>query len=277
MTKSDSGAAAIDKVLDIAELVAEAPEGMTAAEIAERTGLPRPTVYRLLAALGRRGYLTTGPDRRIRIGLSFLRIGSRVHFVDALSEISRPLLWRTVKETGCSSAQIAVLNGSAAAFIERVTLPGTSFQLDRRPGDFVPLYCTALGKVLLAQLPPDEVSAMLELIELEKRTPATPVRPEAILAELEQVRRQGYAVSVAEYADDVWSVAAAVSRPATGAPMAIGISEHMWRYSPQKMQAVAHQVADAAAELGTALVARPASRPDDENGDVGFDETEGVS
>jgi len=276
MNRNATGAAVIDKMLDVAELVAGAADGMSASEIADRTGLPRPTVYRLLSALARRGYLVVGPDRRIRIGLSFMRLGSRVHIVDSLSEVGRPLLWDLVKETSCSSAQIAVLSETVAAFVERASLPGTSFQLDRRPGDFVPLYCTALGKVLLAQLPIEEARALLGVVEFEKRTPSTPIDPDAVMAELVETRRQGYATSVAEYSDDVWSVAAALPLGVSGVRLAVGISEHMWRYSPQRLHSVAHSVAQAAARLGAALADR-ARQSDADTGPFGTEEDEVLS
>lgn len=250
------GAAAIGKVLDLAEFVAESDGGVTAAEISDRLGIPRPTVYRLVSALVGRGYLVSGSDRRLHIGLKFLQIGSRAPMAALIRQHGRPALWDLVSATSCASAQIAVLDRNVAVFVERASLPNASFKLDLHPGDEVPLYCTALGLALLSELPEQECDALLDSIDFVARTASTLNSREAVKARLELVRQQGYATSVVEFADDVWSVAAAI-KLGDGLPVyAIGISEHMWRHAPDRMQDVARHVV-AAATKATSLLTTP--------------------
>lgn len=256
------GAAAIGKVLDLAEFVAESPEGVTAAEISDRLGIPRPTVYRLVSALVGRGYLVSGPDRRLRIGLKFLQIGSRAPIAELIRQHGRPALWSLVATTSCASAQIAVLDRNVAVFVERASLPNASFKLDLHPGDEVPLYCTALGLALLAELPTAESDMILDNIDFVVRAPNTLTSKGAVKARLEAVRNQGFATSIVEFADDVWSVAAPIKLGAGAPQYAIGISEHMWRHAPDRVQDVARHVVAAAARA-TLLLTAPEGSADD--------------
>jgi IclR family acetate operon transcriptional repressor len=260
-TARSEGAAVIDKILDVVEFIASAEDGSTPAEISERLGLPRPTVYRLVSVLSRRGYLASGSDRRLRVGLKFLQIGGRVPVAELARAAGRPILWDLLKATGCASAQIAVLDHGVAVFVERTSQSGSAFKFDRRPGDEVPLHCTALGMAVLAALPDGERDSLLDGIAYERRAPNTPMSREAVLSAVGLARRNGYAVSVAEYADDVWSVAAPFAAAEGAPPLAIGISEHMWRYSPQRLQEVATHVKAAAARMALAI-AEPPDEPE---------------
>jgi len=251
--QTSEGAAVLDKVFDIAELVADHPDGLSPGEISERLGLPRPTVYRLVSLLTRRGYLSLGEDRRLRIGLAFLRIGSRAPVADWVRDHGRPVLWNLVNASGCASAQIAVLDHGKALFLERTSPSSAVFKLDLRAGDAVPLYCTALGKVFLAAAPKMEADVLLDGIDLDRRTESTLTDRAALETEIATVRGQGYALSIAEYAEDVWSVAAPVMVPWSGPLYSIGVSEHMWRHSPERVQAATRQVLAAAARLSGLL------------------------
>jgi DNA-binding IclR family transcriptional regulator len=255
MLVKTEGVGAIEKVLDIVELVAKSPAGLMVSELAETSGLPRPTVYRLLSALTKRRYLAVGADRRVRVGLAFLRIGSRVQIAEWIRATGRPLLWELARVSNCSTAQIAVLDDASAVFVDRAGLPGTSFRINVGAGDAVPLYCTAAGKALLAQLPSAEATAILRVLDLQPRTPATPTSIDKLEREIAEVRGSGVATSVAEYSDDVWSVAAPVSVDVDGRRYAIGVSEHMWKYSPQRLQEVSRLVHDTAQRLSEAFSA----------------------
>jgi IclR family acetate operon transcriptional repressor len=247
------GAAVIDKILDLVEFVAAEADGTTPAEISERLGLPRPTVYRLVSVLARRGYLAAGSDRRLHIGLKFLQVGNRVPVAELTRTLGRPVLWELVRATGCASAQIAALDHGVAVFVERTSSSTSAFKFDRRPGDEVPLYCTALGMAMLAFLPAAERGSLLDGMTFEPRAPNTLTTRDAVQAALDLARRNGFATSVAEYADDVWSVAAPFSPDGGATVFSIGVSEHMWRYSPQRLQEVAVHVKAAAARMVRAL------------------------
>lgn len=260
-TTRSEGAAVIDKILDLVEFVAEKDHGTTPAEISESLGLPRPTVYRLVSVLTRRGYLAGGSDRRLHVGLKFLQIGNRVPVAELTRALARPVLWDLLRATGCASAQIAALDHGVAVFVERTSSSTSAFKFDRRPGDEVPLYCTALGMAMLAALPDAERDSLLDGTVFEPRAPNTLTTRYQVLEALELARRNGFATSVAEYADDVWSVAAPFSPDGGATTFSIGISEHMWRYSPQRLQEVATHVKAAAARIAEAL-AQPADPTD---------------
>jgi DNA-binding IclR family transcriptional regulator len=126
-------------------------------------------------------------------------------------------------------------------------------QLSNRTGTTRPAHATALGKVLLAALPPQDLAQFLAGIELRRLTPKTIVGREALLRELEEVRKRGIAFDDGEFDAEVRCVAVPVYDFAGRVAGAIGISGPIWRLSQQSLQDKAKQARVSAAELSTGL------------------------
>ena len=186
-----------DFVLSLARglLVIEAfqgcPDGVTVGDVAARTKLSRAAARRLLITLELLGYAThTGSvyrlsSRVLRLGFSFLSSNS-------LPALALPILEEISAELHESSSVSTMEDDEivylARAVTKRVMSVGLSV------GSRLPAYCTSMGRVMLAALTKEELAAYLDRVELKAHTPKTIKNKKRLLAELQQVRTQGYAV-----------------------------------------------------------------------------------
>ena len=205
------GVQVIARAAEICRELATATDGLTTAELVERLGLSRPTVYRILRALMDEDFVRQVAAGRYAVGPAFLVIGGSSY--GGLRHDLRPFMKDLSIELG-ETIDLAVLDSGEALFVDQyVAVQG--LRVVAHMGARLPLYCTASGKALLAELSPGE--AERELPEtLEAYTPNTRTDRTALLRELEEVRRTGVAYDNEEYVMGVCAVATPV-RDAVGA------------------------------------------------------------
>lgn len=229
---------AVDRVCDILDVLQGAPEGVSLADVATATDLPKSSVYRYLSALENRRYVEREPTTSLyRLGLAFRP--QRTRLVDTLVTCARPHLERLRDRLG-ETVNLAVLDGAEVVHVLVAESPHM-LRLAARTGERGALHSTALGKVLAADLPADRVLAMLPASRLERFTPNTIVTLDGYAAELERVRREGYAVDDCENQPDGRCVAVNLH----GLPLAAAIS-----VSAPAFRLPAGNVPDVARELG---------------------------
>lgn len=188
---------------------AEQPElGVT--ELSRRLGLSKSTVHLLLATLVAEGLVEQSPSTgKYRLTLALFNLGVQVlprlgldspHVLPAMEELGRL----------CNEAiTLGILDQDACLFLQRVEST-EALRVDIRVGTRVPLHASAIGKVLLAYLPEERREALLRRLELTHVTPTTVTDPAVLRAELERVRRQGYAIAAEEVFPGITSIAAPV-------------------------------------------------------------------
>lgn len=174
-------------------------------QLSRRSGLPLATVHRLAADLVESRLLVRRLDGRYEIGALLWRLG-RLAPPTELRELALPHLQDVVVTTG-HTVHLAVLEGTRALVIER--LAGTKTVPTRHsPGDDVPLYCTAVGKALLAYADP----ALIDRVagDLSPHTAYTITSPAVLHRQLDEIRRTGLARSAQEHRLGVSSLAVPV-------------------------------------------------------------------
>jgi IclR family transcriptional regulator, acetate operon repressor len=230
------GVQSIERAFDLLEMLADAGGALGLSELAATSGLPLPTVHRLMRTLVNRGYVRQEASRRYALGSRLIRLGETSSRM--LGASLRPFLAQLVLQTG-ETANLAMLDGDEVAYLAQVP-SAHSMRMFTEPGRRVPPHCTAVGKALLAQLPPGQARAVLERGGMPAFTPATITDLDLLLAHLEVIRKQGYAVDEGEQEIGVRCFAVAV--PDAPAPLAISTS------GPQ-----ARMTDDAAARIVPAL------------------------
>jgi DNA-binding IclR family transcriptional regulator len=178
-------------------------------EVATALGLPRPSAHILLTTLTAAGYLRQARRRgRYRLDLRVLTLAREVLTRLPVRERAAPLLYELAQSTGLN-AYLAVLAHGQAVTVDRVVArPGPAARAD--VGVANPAYASAMGKALLAHLPPAEREAYLSTVDVVPVTEHTVAGVAALRAELERISAQGYALSEGEHRADVRSVAAPV-------------------------------------------------------------------
>lgn len=245
---SSGGVQSVERVLDLLEAMADAGGAAGLSDLAASSGLPLPTIHRLVRTLVDRGYVRQESSRRYALGPRLIRLGETASRVVGMQ--ATPHLTRLVDAIG-ESANLALLDdGGHVVYVAQV--PGRhSMRMFTEVGRRASVHCTAVGKAMLGQLPPSTVHDVLRRIELTAITPATITDQAALLAEFDRVRDRGYAIDEGEQEIGVRCVAVSVQGGPT--PAALSISGPTARMTDELVERAVphlHAAADAlAAEL----------------------------
>jgi len=185
--RSRYAAPALEKGLDILELLASVSEALTHSEIASRLDRTITEVFRMLVCLEERGYISrTGPDERYQLTLKLFEIAHHHHPLRRLIAQARPLLQRIASDTG-QSCHLAMLNHAEVVVVAQFDAPGImGFAV--RLGANIDLLNTASGHVILAFQNDDVRARAVEAWSFRSRKPI----PVGFYRHLNQIRRRGY-------------------------------------------------------------------------------------
>ncbi|MEA4888048.1 MAG: IclR family transcriptional regulator [Clostridiaceae bacterium] len=205
----DTSLQTVDRALAILELLARHPDGLRPAEIAAAMGLSKVTTYRLLSTLLSRQFVERQDESgRYMIGLKVIEISSlRLNNLELKTE-AQPWLRQLVNKVG-QPVHLAIYDQGEIVYIEKVETVH-SIRMYSQIGKRSPVYCTALGKVLLSAMPDQIVLDLLRQIDLKPFTPRTLTDPQLILAEVRQARETGYALDREEHEPGVFCLAAPI-------------------------------------------------------------------
>ncbi len=201
---------------------------MGIADIADELDLSRSTTHRYAITLVALGYLDQEVSRKYRLGLRVTDLGMSALNATGLREHARPHLQELRDRTGFAVA-LAVLEGMEIVFVDRVSsLRRDQGKIDVRvhPGSRLPAYCTAMGKLLLANLPQRQRRDVLADAKLAKRAPNTITGKDALRDELNHVYVEGLAIDDQELAPGLVAIAAPVRNESRAVVAAVSIAAH---------------------------------------------------
>jgi len=196
------------------------------ADIADDLGMSRSTTHRYVTTLVALGYLEQGARRKYRLGLRMADLGMSAMNSTGLREHARPYL-EELRRRANYTVSLAVLDGTDILYLDRVRTMRRSHDqvhLGLATGSRLPGYCTAMGKVLLANLPEGEQRGLIAEMKLTKRGPHTITSKTALRNELDQVREEGLAVEDEELAPQLHSIGAPVRDEAREVVAAIDLA-----------------------------------------------------
>jgi DNA-binding IclR family transcriptional regulator len=247
---------ALDRGLDILEAFSIQSPELSIKDLAARTGLPKPTVIRLLSVLVERGYVERLADSEgYRLGVRTLEISSVFLETTSVEVEARPIMTRLAHATG-QTANLGILDNYQVVHIA-VVAPDRPVRFWASIGKREDAYVSGLGKVLLTGLSDDQLDHYLSL-QRPALTPYTITDAEALRQELRLTSQRGWAIDRQESNRGVACVAAPV-RDATGAIVAaISISGLQSEFEAGSMlESFAAQVRAAADETSTRLGWKP--------------------
>jgi len=246
------GIQSIERAFAILEEIARNRDGIALAELSRRVGLHNSTTFHLVKTMVSLGYIQqTSESKRYRVGRNLFTLAAGALHEIELAQVARPILETLALRSGeCS--HFAVRSGDDIVVVAKTAGTGM-FQVADQVGIVRPAHCTALGKVLLAALHPQQLERHLQSRELRRFTPRTIIEHDALLREIEAVRRGGIAFDDGEFDPDARCVAVPVHNFTGQVAGAIGISAPMWRLTMQALQEKTQLVREAAAELSREL------------------------
>jgi IclR family transcriptional regulator, acetate operon repressor len=223
----------LGRALDLVEIVARhGKNGGRLTDLAHELGLSKASTFAILQTLLSRGYVADfgkGSTRRYRLGMALARLGDLAISNIALADVAIPILHDLTDELSMTS-RLAILDDGYAVVIGRVDAPG-AIRFDAALGRSELPHCSAVGKALLSALPKAEAAAILQKLDLPRRTPHTITDPTALMAELQRSAERGYALDDEEDNEGVACIGACVydrSGKAIGAISVTGLKPRDW-------------------------------------------------
>lgn len=247
-----SPATAVERALNILEAAAHRRDGLTNSEISRKLGIPKSSASYILRTLERRGYLRRDIESgRYRLGLKILSLGGDAQANLDIADVALPFM-RALEEKIHMTVHLAVLDQGEAVYIEKVEAPGF-FKVNTWVGRRMFLHSTSVGKCLLAWLPKHEVEALVRQQGLKKRTPKTIITMSKLLADLEQVKLEGYAVDDEENSLGARCLGAPVFDVTGNVVAALGASGTLSQVDEASMPRLAEAVKEAARRISRQL------------------------
>jgi IclR family transcriptional regulator, KDG regulon repressor len=221
-------------------------------EIAQQLKLDRSTTYRILLSLEKCGLVEKDQKTgEYSLGLSTFEIGntylSRLDFLT----ISKPIMTELalkVQET----VHLAVLSDTEIVYVEKVDSPRTLGVMSKL-GQRSPIYCTALGKVLLAFQSESEQSKIIHKIKLAPFTARTITSKQKLMEELKAIRKQGYSLDYREVEQDVECIGAPIRDHLEHVIAALSISGPSRKINTPMERQYVSQVMEAAAMISSKI------------------------
>lgn len=216
--RASGGVQSVERAFQLLEALADAGGVATLSELSASSGLPMPTIHRLVRTLAQQGYVRQDSARRYTLGPRLIRLGETAGRL--LGSWARPYLAELMEATG-ETANLAVLEGGEVVYVGQVQ-SRRSMRMFTEVGRRVQPHCTGVGKALLAQLPEDEARAVLGPDPLPAHTSYTVTDPRLLLEQLAEARERGYVVDDQEQEIGVRCIA--VSVPGAPTPTALSVS-----------------------------------------------------
>jgi DNA-binding IclR family transcriptional regulator len=242
---------ALQRGLRLLQLFSESPHGLTAKQVADRSRLPVSTVHRFLANLEGSSFLNCGGDGVYHLGIACFAIGQVALGQLDIRRVSLPYLEELNRQTR-ETIHLTVRHGLSAVYVEKLDSP-EQLRIYSRIGAAVPLYCTAVGKVMLAYMPDGERERVLPQLALKRLTPNTAGNLQELEAELYRVRKNGYACDLEEHELHIRCVAAPIWDHAGSVNASLSITAHMVRMTVTRLRQLAPLIQTAGLQISREL------------------------
>lgn len=247
-----TGAQSAYRILDLLTQVAMHPEGVGAADAAHTVGLTLPTAHRLLRVLCDRGFaVQDSAGGKYRPGPQIRLLAGDGIDHGVLADVARPTLARLRDETD-ETVFLSVRDGMHLSYVECLA-SSHSVQMYGAPGMRVQLHATSQGKAILAFLPDGVAERLVAQLDYERYTDSTITSAAELAAEIDEVRRTGYALNLEEREIGVRSVAAPVLDSTGTAIAAVCVGGPIFRVTEEDLR---HRLAELTRAAAGEITAR---------------------
>jgi IclR family transcriptional regulator, acetate operon repressor len=243
----------VDRIFTILDHLAGDRSGETLAGLARRAAAPKTSLVGLLAGMVAGGYLARDADGRYTLGPRMVTLAMRVTAKADLTSLARPVLTRLVEATG-ETALLGTLapDADVAMYIDKVE-SANPVRYTVALGERRALYCSAMGKLLLAHMGPERREAYIKSERYTAFTPTTITSARAMRAQVDAIRAEGIARTDSELVASASALAAPVFGPGGAFLVGLGLAGPSERMRA-KRSAFERALREAARDL-TALAA----------------------
>jgi len=248
---SDNGVQSVDRALSVLEILARKGEAGVS-EIAAEIGVHRSTVFRLLGSLEDHQMVAQVYERgKYRLSLGILRLAAAVPERLEVAELGHPVCERLAQQLG-ETVNIAVLRAHVAVNLDQARGPA-AIGTHNWIGEPTPMHATSSGKILLAHLDSGSRDRLLSESGLARFTDHTVTSRKRLERQLDDARRDGYAMCVEELEIGLNAVAAPIRDYTGHTAAALSVSGPMYRFDAERMLAATAAVIAAADEISARM------------------------
>ncbi|HSV57108.1 MAG TPA: IclR family transcriptional regulator C-terminal domain-containing protein [Magnetospirillaceae bacterium] len=259
MSERNGTVQAVGKAVSILEHLACCGESGVS-DLARAIGGQKSTVFRLLATLKDTGYILQDPEtERYYLSLKLFRIGSGAIRRLDIDKAALTVVGRLAKMTS-ETVHLCILDSDQVLYLHKIeSTYSLKVAMASRIGGLTPLYCTGVGKTLLAWQDDDYIRKYLRGADLVRHTERTITDPMALASELQKIRLAGYAYDDEEHELGVRCAAAPIFDMHGQIAAALSVSGPSVRLTDRQMETFRELVKDSAAEISSRLGYDPVS------------------
>ena len=248
----------LDRAVAVLDLLGASEVPLSLAEICRRMPLCKSTAHRSLMVLERTMLIERTPDNRYCLGMKLYDLGNRAVEQNDLRTRIRPFFRRLSQQLG-ETLHLGVLQKTSVVYIDKASA-GQNVCMGSKTGSSNPAYCTAMGKAMLAFLPPEAAKEVIDNTRFVRFTSKTLCSREELMKSLERVRRRGYGIDDEEIELGVRCVAAPVFDANHMPIAAISVSGPTVRIRVQTVPVIAAQLLRCCGEISASLSQRQRKR-----------------
>ena len=249
----------LDRAVSVLEVLGESDVPVSLAEICQRMNLHKSTAHRSLMVLERSGLIERTQENRFRLGLKLYELGNRaVEQIDLRARV-HPFFRRLSTQVG-ETVHLSVLQKTRVVYLDKVE-PNRRVCMSSKIGTSNPVYCTAMGKAMLAFQPEDVAEQILAKIRFVCYTRKTLCSRETLVKSLERVRRRGYAIDDEEIEIGVRCVGAPIFNEDHRAIAAVSVSGPSSRITAQSVPGIAEHLLRCCCDISACLGMHAKKKP----------------
>jgi DNA-binding IclR family transcriptional regulator len=221
------------RLFSLLERIAAKDQLVSLQSLVEETGLPKPTLHRMLQQLEGAGLLVRQPDgRHYSTGQRLRRLAENL-LLNATQHGARHAVLRHLVDELGESCNVTTLSGNEVVYLDRVETPEL-LRFYLRPGSRVPIHSSASGKLILSQMSPAQRRKLLAHAPLKQYTPKTLTDLDALDEEFVRIRRDGFALDDEEYLPGLVCVAVLVPNATGRSNLCVAVQAPVMRLTPDK-------------------------------------------
>ncbi len=253
--KEQSKIQSVARALNIVDILSSNSDGMSLAQISEKMELPKSTVYGLLATLRDFNYVSQDNESGYYLlGTRLFELGNQVARNWDIKDVAFPIMRKLNKQFG-ETVHLGAEDNGDMLYLEKLE-SDSLLDISSGVGLRLPMHCSGLGKVLLAEKSPAELKRYIIQKGLTPLTKRTITTQKELEKELARVRKQGYAIDDGEIMEGLRCVGAPIQDANGKVRYAISVSGHIKNMYGKRLDNIIHETIKAADEISKTMITR---------------------
>lgn len=251
MTTTVPGAQSFARSIDLLQLIADADTAPTRAQLLEHSGLTRPTLYRVLAALQAQGLIDADADNRYRPGIRLVHLARQALARSDVRKIAEPFLARLRDATG-ETVHLAIRSRDELVYIDKIESL-ERVRMTSTIGTRVAFHSSSVGKAYLSAMPAQDAATLIDRIALPAMTKFTTTSRSKLRKTVRAASKAGYIRDSQENEMGIVCFGAAILDNSATPVAAVSVSVPMFRLRKDTdcySEPLRQTVADISAQLG---------------------------